>query len=201
MTAHHWPQRTAHLVNLSLMLVLTGSGFYIHRPTIPGLMGSARYIHYVAAFGLLVNLAWRIYYAFLGQYRDAREFKPQLRALPAQFRYYLFLSKHEVKEGQYNPLQRLAYLAVVLFIILQGVTGYAIGWPQGNMAPLVNALGLAEIRSIHYLTTWLLISFLILHLYLVLTETPHALAEMFLGRRRASLEHSVDRQVASELTR
>ncbi|MDI6812313.1 MAG: cytochrome b/b6 domain-containing protein [Desulfitobacteriaceae bacterium] len=197
-TTHHWPQRTAHIINLLLMLVLAGTGFYIHRPLVGGLMGLARYAHIVAAFVLLVNLAWRIYYAFLGQYKDAREFKPQLQALPRQIRYYLFLSNHEVKEGLYNPLQRLAYLAVVLLIILQGVTGYALGWPEGTMAVLVNALGLAEIRALHYLITWFLLTFLIVHLYLVLTETPHALSEMFLGRQQLLSTGSPEKHVARD---
>ncbi len=183
-TTHHWPQRTAHLLNLLLMLVLAGTGFYIHRPLVGGLMGLARYAHIVAAFVLLVNLAWRIYYAFLGQYKDAREFKPQLQALPRQIRYYLFLSNHEVKQGLYNPLQRLAYLGVIILLILQGILGFALGWPQGIMGFLANGLGLAEIRALHYLFTWFFITFVIIHLYLVLTETPQAFLEMFWGERR-----------------
>lgn len=193
---HPFPQRVAHAVNLLAIIALTASGFYIHRPSTPGPMSEVRYLHYVAAFILLTNLAVRIYYAFFGRYRDYREFKLNWRGLPKQIKYYLFLSTHEVKEGLYNPLQRLAYLAVVLLIVLQGITGFALAWPNGVMASLVGLLGLAEIRAIHYLFTWLFITFVIVHVYLVFTETPHALAEMFWGKRPARLNKGLSERTA-----
>lgn len=194
MNTHHFPQRVAHAVNLLAMITLAGTGFYIHRPTTPGIMSPVRYLHYVSAFILLVNLAVRIYYAFFGRYRDYREFKPNWGRLPQQIKYYLFLSKEEVKTGLYNPLQRLAYLGIVILLILQGITGFALGWPGGVMAFLVNSLGIAEIRAIHYLFTWLFITFVIVHIYLVFTETPQALGEMFLGRKHQPSKASLSQK-------
>lgn len=198
MHTHHFPQRAAHTVNLLAMLGLAGTGFYIHRPTTQGLMSPARYVHYVLGFVILINLCVRIYYAFLGRYKDYQEFKPNWRDLPQQIKYYLFLDKHEVKNGLYNPLQRLAYIGVILLLILQGITGFALGWPDGVMAFLVNQNGLAEIRAIHYLFTWMFICFVIVHLYLVLTESPKALAEMFWGGKPRALETPLDQKVARE---
>ncbi|CAA7600180.1 Cytochrome b561, bacterial/Ni-hydrogenase [Acididesulfobacillus acetoxydans] len=197
METHHLPQRVAHAVNLTAMVVLAATGFYLHRPAAYGQMGTIRYVHYVAAFVLLANLALRIYYAFLGRYRDYWEFKPNVRSLPQQVKYYLFLSNKDAKQGLYNPLQRLAYLAVILMIILQALTGFAMGWPQGTMSFLVGWLGLAEIRSIHYLFTWLFITFLVIHLYLVFTESPQAFWEMFTGRQRKE-SRSVGKNMAHE---
>lgn len=197
MNTHHLPQRVSHAVNLAAMVALATTGFYIHRPSVPGPMSTVRYVHYLAAFILLANLALRIYYAFLGRYHDYGEFKPNWRGLPQQLKYYLFLSNKDVKEGLYNPLQRLAYLGVILMIVLQGITGFALGWPQGMMSSLVGWLGLAEIRAIHYLFTWFFITFLVIHLYLVLTESPEALSEMFLGRERKE-KHPVQKKMAHE---
>jgi len=193
---HPFPQRVAHAVNLLAIIALAGSGFYIHRPSAPGLMGEVRYLHYVAAFILLTNLAVRIYYAFFGRFRDFSEFKPNWRDLPKQLKYYFFLSKQEVKNGLYNPLQRLAYLAVVILIVLQGLTGFALAWPNGVMSFLVNLLGLAEIRAVHYLFTWLFIAFVIVHVYLVFSEAPHALAEMFWGKQPTRLQGSLKGKAA-----
>lgn len=181
---HHLPQRVAHAVNLIAMVVLALTGFIIHRPSATAVMGTVRYVHYIAAFVLLINLCLRIYYAFLGRHRDYWEFSPYWRGLFAQIKYYLFISKKEVKKGLYNPLQQIAYLVVILMIICQAITGFALGWPQGAMSFLVNWLGLAEIRAIHYLFTWFFITFLVIHLYLVLTESPHALKEMFIGENK-----------------
>ncbi|WP_206812584.1 Ni/Fe-hydrogenase, b-type cytochrome subunit [Paradesulfitobacterium ferrireducens] len=198
MNTHHFPQRVAHALNLLAILALTASGFYIHRPSSPGLMGQVRYLHYIAGFVLLLNLAVRVYYAFFGRYRDYQEFKPNWRGLLQQIKYYFFLTKHEVKDGLYNPLQRLAYLGVVLLIVLQGITGFALGWPGGAMAFLVNLLGLAEIRAIHYLFTWVFITFIIIHLYLIFTEAPQALVEMFWRGKETNLNTGLNKKVARE---
>lgn len=180
---HPFAQRAYHGVNLFAMAVLTVTGFYIHRPFTEGGMGLTRYAHFLAMYVLLINLVLRIYYAFLGKYKDAGEFslgvgdwKPFWKTL----KFYAFLGEHPVT-GKYNPLQKLAYLTVIVLLLAQGITGFALYRPELFGDLIASLGGLQLIRTLHYLTMWVLLAFTITHIYMVFSETPDQVKLMFLG--------------------
>ena len=180
---HYLPQMLVHWVNLISMVVLVITGFYIHFPFTEGIMGGIRYVHYLAAFVFTFNIIFRLYYAFLGEHKDYFEFKPELKKLLGVAKYYAFIGPEQPKTGKYNALQKLAYIAVPFLILYQVVTGFAMAWPAGMMAGFIKLSGgLANLRAIHYLMTWVFISFTLIHVYLVFFEAPKQFWAMFFGK-------------------
>ncbi len=180
---HPLAQRIYHGINLLAIAGLTITGFYIHRPFTEGAMGLARSGHFLAMYILLINLVLRIYYAFLGKYKDAGEFSwgtKEWGNLWKTLKYYAFLGEHPVA-GKYNPLQKLAYLTVVLLLVVQGVTGFALYRPELSADLAVSLGGLQLVRAIHFLTMWVLLAFTVTHIYMVFAETPDQVKLMFLG--------------------
>jgi Ni/Fe-hydrogenase 1 B-type cytochrome subunit len=182
----YFPQRVAHLVNLIAIILLAVTGFYIYYPFAERMMGAARYLHYVLGFVLVLNLFWRVYYAFFGKHKDYYEFKPEFGKILPVVKYYLFMGNPVVTRGKYNPLQKLTYLGIPFLIIAQACTGIALANP--DLAPgFVTALGgLANVRALHYLGTWVFICVTLLHVYAVLFEKPQHLPAMFFGKQTGS---------------
>ncbi|HHW08320.1 MAG TPA: Ni/Fe-hydrogenase, b-type cytochrome subunit [Clostridia bacterium] len=178
----HWPQRLAHLINLIAIVLLIFTGFYIYYPFAAGLMGAARYFHYIAAFVLILNMVWRVYYAFFGKYRDYYEYKPELGKILRVVKYYCFMGEAPAARGRYNALQKLAYLSIPFLVMYQACTGMALAMPD-RLAGFIEALGgMANVRALHYFGTWLFICFVLIHLYMVFSEKPYQVMVMFLGK-------------------
>ncbi|HHY60323.1 MAG TPA: Ni/Fe-hydrogenase, b-type cytochrome subunit [Clostridia bacterium] len=178
----HFPQKLAHFINLLAIFLLIITGFYIYYPFAAGMMGAARYLHYIGAFVLVLNLIWRVYYAFFGKYRDYYEYKPEPGKILQVVKYYCFVGDAPAYRGRYNALQKLAYFTIPFLIIYQACTGAALAMPD-RVAGFVQALGgLANVRALHYFGTWLFICFVLIHLYMVLTEKPYQIKVMFFGR-------------------
>jgi len=179
-------QRITHLINLINIAALTISGFFIHFPIDGVPMNLIRNIHFIFMYLLIFNGIVRIYYAFFGKYKDWRNFvlsREDWRNLIPQIKYYLFLGK-KPKTGKYNPLQKLAYLALPLLALVQIVTGAILYWPE-TFASLANAFGgLGAVRGMHYVAMWLIIAIVVVHVYMVFTEAREQLWQMFLGRTR-----------------
>lgn len=189
----HLPQKLAHLINLMAIFLLIITGFYIYYPFAGGLMGTARYLHYLGAFVLVLNLVWRVYYAFFGQHRDYYEYKPELGKVLQVVKYYCFMAGAPLYRGRYNALQKLAYLAIPFLILYQACTGMALAMPD-RLAGFVRALGgLANVRALHYFGTWLFISFVLIHLYMVFTEKPYQIKVMFFGKETHQTKPAVKR--------
>ena len=66
---HPMPFVLTHWINLLAMFFLALSGFYIHYPIVPGLMGLARGTHFFWMFVLLINLIVRLVLMFCRQGR------------------------------------------------------------------------------------------------------------------------------------
>ncbi|GAW90925.1 cytochrome b/b6 domain-containing protein [Calderihabitans maritimus] len=185
-TDYPFPQRVMHYLHLIGIITLVFTGFLIHHPPQGTSQSALRVVHVLVGIIVLVVVLVRIYYAFNGFYRDAHQFalrRDDWRNLPAVIRHYLTL-KGELPphSGKYNPLQKLSYLGVVVLVLAQSLTGMALYWP-GTFSGLVASLeGLAGVRASHYALTWLLITFIMVHLYMVISETPDRLRLMLLGQ-------------------
>ena len=159
------------------------TGVYIGNPFIPGgdgafVMGWVRFVHYVAGYALTISLLARIYWMFVGNHHASwRAFMPWLtetgrRNFIKMFRYYTFTGKQISYEVGHNPVAAMAYAGIFVLYLVQVLSGFALYAqyrPDGAMAslfmPLVTLFGNQGLRLTHHLVMWLLIGFVINHIY------------------------------------
>lgn len=174
-----------HWVHLICMAVLIATGFYISLAFVPGWMRSARWLHLSAGFVILVNLLARVYWALIGRSasikhrtrldRDWRNFGPQPRnrgQLLPMIRYYLFLKREHPATGKYNPIQKITYVFWGALLLFQGWTGSILHWSNtrfwGSQASIFG--NLMDVRTTHFMTMWVFIVTVMVHVYLALAE-------------------------------
>ncbi|HLO27233.1 MAG TPA: Ni/Fe-hydrogenase, b-type cytochrome subunit [Geobacteraceae bacterium] len=178
------PVRVTHWVNVLSIITLSVTGIYIgtaktlaHEPS-QFIMGWIRFVHFVAAYAFSISVASRIYWMFAGnKYASWREFVPFLTHEGRQrmfdtLKYYTFIGKKAPHPVGHNTLAGTAYLAVFgLYLIMIG-TGFAL---YSERAPLSLVHKLTwwmfilfsnqGIRLTHHMVMWLLIGFVIHHIY------------------------------------
>ncbi|CUU39693.1 MULTISPECIES: Ni/Fe-hydrogenase, b-type cytochrome subunit [Helicobacter] len=140
-----------------------------------------RNVHLVMGFVLIAISCFRLYLFFFDkkslperisftQVKDAKVWVAQIRA-------YLFLGAHPHINGAYNPIQFVTYFFLAILVLLMSLTGivlYYNVYGDGLGAILafcfkwVEALcgGLANVRSIHHLSTWAFMIFIPVHIYM-----------------------------------
>lgn len=181
---HPLPQRLFHWVNLVAVGMLIITGLMINSPAYAENVGTIIYIHLTFAYIFLANGFGRIYYSFFGKYRDFGEFalRPSdWKPFWETVRYYLFLGPL-IHRTKYNPLQKLAYLFLILLGLVQAATGLAMLWPKSGWG-FVNRItgGLVGTWFVHYLVMWIFVFIIIIHLYLVFTEPTSSVLLMLFG--------------------
>lgn len=202
--AHPLPDRVCHWIHLACMVVLAFTGFFIHFP-FGGLgMDLMRDLHFVAMWLIIINLAIRLVLLFTlktANVKGTREvagdwvnFIPQpenRHQFWETIKYYLFLRKTHPISGKYNPLQKLAYVAMQLLLVLQAITGFAIYGKTdqlfGSLTTMVG--GLMIMREAHYFIMWAFILITMIHVYLSAAEDVEALPLMFAGKETPLGEH------------
>jgi Ni/Fe-hydrogenase b-type cytochrome subunit len=143
--------------------------------TIPGyfwLAGGRRW-HFFFAWLFVLNGILYCAYNFLNGHVKKFLLGPHAAVkIPAMILYYLHLRRESPQEGEYNPLQRMAYTGVFFiltpFVVLSGLA----------MSPELNAGfnslpalfgGRQSARSIHFVCTFLFAAFTFGHVFMVLT--------------------------------
>jgi Ni/Fe-hydrogenase b-type cytochrome subunit len=143
--------------------------------TIPGyfwLAGGRRWHFFFAWLFVLNGLLYFVYNLLNGHLRKFLFTPRDAVKVPAMVLYYLHLRRKSPQEGEYNPLQKLAYTSV-LFILtpLVLLTGLAMS-PQLDVAfhwlPAVFG-GRQSARSIHFILAFGLALFTFAHVFMVLT--------------------------------
>jgi Ni/Fe-hydrogenase 1 B-type cytochrome subunit len=195
----------AHWTHLVSMVVLAFTGAYIHYPFFEWQMAVARTLHFIFMYVVLAAFVARLYFALFGRSatlaasrtlrRDARNFVPQAEnrgQLLEIAKYYLFLRKTHPATGKYNPLQKLAYSAMGLLLVMQAVTGFTMYSPLRDTPFLVwvtgSLGGLMAVRQIHYLTMWAFIALVMGHVYLSVAEGLRQLPLMLWWRESTPAE-------------
>lgn len=170
----HWSQAV-------LVVVLLFSGFAIHGSHAWLDFRSAVTVHETAAWLLVALWLFALFWQFTtGQWR---QYIPTLKNLDRVARYYvlgiLTGAPHPyrvTRRHKHNPLQRLAYLMVLAVInplIWASGLAYLFWGRLHSVAPAW--LGLEQVALIHTLAAFLMLLFLIVHLYLATTgHTPLA---------------------------
>ena len=181
MRINHWTVAVS-------IFVLIVTGFYIAKPfTINAgetvnkfFMGNVRYIHILFGTFLIFLSIWRLYLAFFSRFHaDWKDFLAwtDIKALIQQIKFYMLISKHPEKKYLYGPMQALAYMGCWFMVVVITVTGLILmgaGYHAGLaslaayvLKPIENLLGgLAMVRYIHHIFTWLFILFIIVHIYM-----------------------------------
>lgn len=177
-----------HWINMICCILLIISGLLIHFPFIPNIMGICRGVHITCGIILIVNLIVRIILAFFvkdtqvggtrkGLDRDIKNFLPSDKnkgQLLSWIKYYLFLKKDHPTGTKFGSLQKLCYFLVPFLILALGLTGLCLwgttsSW--GLCTWLTNLVGGAmNMRIIHYTLMWVMIVFIIIHVYLATIE-------------------------------
>ena len=182
MRANHWGTMTC-------ILILIPTGFYIADPFAVGagetidkfLMGNMRYVHYLFGVILMFLFIWRLYLAFFSRFHaDWKDFFAwtDWKNTVKQIKFYTLISEEKhAHEGLYGPLQSITYAGVMVMLLLMVITGMIMagaghdagftGWIYFFVKPLQNLMGgLVTVRFIHHIITWLIILFMVIHIYM-----------------------------------
>lgn len=183
-----WPLRFTHWISALTVTVLIVTGFYIGAPyfTTWGeasshfMMGWARFLHFAAAALIVAAAILRVYWLFAGN-KWARwnallpVRKKNWKNLWKMLKYYFLVRQESMPHYLgHHPLQQLSYTAIYLVVIIQVFTGFAmygLSDPGGFfhtwfawVGPFFG--GIQNARFAHHALTWILITFIPLHIYL-----------------------------------
>jgi len=167
----HWSQAI-------LILFLMLSGFEIHGSiSFLGFENAVKY-HNVAAWAFMILIVFAVFWHFTtGEWK---QYVPTFQNFRAQLDFYLFgifrNAPHPTKKtllSKLNPLQRLTYLGlkvlVIPIMVISGIFYMLYRYPQKDGIVALNIEGLEIIAVLHTIGAFLLIAFLIVHLYLMTT--------------------------------
>jgi thiosulfate reductase cytochrome b subunit len=170
----HWSQAL-------LIIVMMFTGFAIHGSHRWMAFESAVTLHTQAAWALITLWVFAIFWHFTtGEWK---QYIPTTEKLAAMVKYYLtgiFTdAPHPFRQTtlkKHNPLQRLAYLGVKLFINpLLWVTGLLYLFYNDWTAWGIGGLSLATVAIAHTVGAFLMLIFFIVHVYFATTgHTPTA---------------------------
>lgn len=192
--------RLTHWLNAAAMTMMIMSGWRIYNAsplfgfsfpawaTLGGWLGGAIAWHLAAVWLLVVNgLLYVGYGLAAGHFR--RHFLPLTpRLVWRDFRAAVTLRlAHRV--GSYNAVQRLFYVAALIFSLLAVASGLAL-WKPVQLFWLADLMGGYEIaRRVHFLAMAGLVGFVVVHLALV-ALVPRTLPAMVTGRARVPAEEA-----------
>jgi len=187
------PVRIFHWINALSITILAITGFIISNPiaVLSGAeasdlywFGTFRFIHFTTAYIFLFNIILRIYWSFVGnKYSSWKSFWPFTKKMYHNFLHVLkvdILLRHEKHPDindlsvGHNSIAGLSYAILFLMAFVQVFTGFGLyapmsGWWLPHLFDWVVPLlgGDFIVRTIHHITTWLFILFVLIHVYLV----------------------------------
>jgi len=174
-------ERFWHWTQAILIFFLAFTGFEIHGSiSFFGYLNAVRY-HNIAAYAFIVLIIFAIFWHLsTGEWK---QYLPTLEHIRTQIDYYLFgifrNAPHPTKKtvlSKLNPLQKLVYLGLKILVIpimvISGLLYMFYRYPQkgGGIAGL-NISSIEPIALMHTFGAFLLIAFVIAHLYLITTGT------------------------------
>ncbi len=180
------PVRLTHWLIFLSVVVLSATGFYIGNPffVVTGearqhfFTGTVKLVHSYAAIVFTLSLVSRLAWMLLGN-PHARwdQFIPwsreRRRGVVQMTRYYLFLTRHPTRGAGHNALAGLTYAFVYALLSLQALTGLGLYGKAAHVGSLMRRFGfLADVfggpqyaRWLHHGFMWLLLGFVVHHLY------------------------------------
>ncbi|HET6719828.1 MAG TPA: cytochrome b/b6 domain-containing protein [Rhodocyclaceae bacterium] len=174
-------ERFWHWAQAGLIMLMMFTGFAIHGSHRMIGFATAVEIHTFAAWALITLWCFAIFWHFTtGEWK---QYIPTTEKLGAMVKYYLTgiftNAPHPFRQTtlqKHNPLQRLAYLGVKLFINpLLWITGLAYLFYNDWAALGLGGLSLQWVALAHTASAFLMLSFFVVHVYFATTgHTPTA---------------------------
>jgi formate dehydrogenase gamma subunit len=171
-------ERFWHWMQALLIFFLAFSGFEIHGSyNFFGFKEAVEY-HTIAAYMLIILIIFSIFWHFTtGEWK---QYLPTFQNVKAQLNYYIFgifkNAPHPTKKtvlSKLNPLQKLTYfglkIMVIPVIVTSGLFYMFYRYPTSNGIEAMNIQSLEVIAVIHTIAAFLLVAFIIVHLYLITT--------------------------------
>ncbi len=171
-------ERFWHWAQAALIIFLGVTGFEIHGSIrFFGYDQAVRY-HNAAAMSFLTLIVFAIFWHFTtGEWR---QYLPTWKNLRAQAEYYVFgifrNAPHPTRKtvlSKLNPLQKLVYaglkVLVIPVMVITGLLYMFYRYPQRYEVLSLNIGGLQLIATLHTIGAFFLVSFFIMHLYLITT--------------------------------
>jgi|GEM_PF-94094 thiosulfate reductase cytochrome b subunit len=171
-------ERFWHWTQAALIFFLALTGFEIHGSlTFFGYKNAVEY-HNVAAYLFIALIAFAIFWHFAtGEWK---QYIPTAKNLKAQINYYLLgifrNEPHPTKKAvlsKLNPLQKLVYLGLKVLVIpvmvVSGLLYMYYRYPQGETIVGLDISSIAPFALLHTLGAFVLLAFIIVHLYLITT--------------------------------
>lgn len=171
-------ERFWHWMQALLIFFLAFTGFEIHGSyEFLGFAEAVRY-HNFAAYSLLILIIFAIFWHLTtGEWK---QYVPTLRNIQAQLNYYIFgifkNAPHPTKKTvltKLNPLQKITYfglkMMVIPIIVTSGLLYILYRYPSSQGITAINIQTLEVIAIIHTIGAFMLIMFIIVHLYLITT--------------------------------
>lgn len=201
-------ERFWHWMQSLLIFFLAATGFEIHGMySFFGYQNAVTY-HNFAAYSFIILIIFAIFWHFsTGEWR---QYIPTTKFLKAQLNYYLFgifrNEPHPTKKSvlsKLNPLQKLTYLGLKILVIptmvISGLLYMFYRYPhEGNIEGL-NIDSVYLIAIFHTAGAFLLMSFIVVHLYLITTgETITSnLKAMITGYEEVEIKEETNDETSS----
>jgi thiosulfate reductase cytochrome b subunit len=173
-------ERFWHWMQSILIFFLAFTGFEVHGSFEFFGYHNAVIYHNIAAYSFIVLIVFAIFWHFAtGEWK---QYLPTLTNMKAQINYYLFgifkNAPHPTRKTQLsklNPLQKLVYLGLKLLVIpimvISGLIYMYYRYPQQSGISGLNIESIGFVAILHTAGAFLLIGFVIVHLYLITTGT------------------------------
>ena len=167
--------------------------------TLPGTqwLAMARAWHFFFAWVFVLNGLAYMAYAVASRHlaRDLAPTRADLAGIGAAVRDHLrFRHPRGEAAKRYNVLQKLVYLAVIFVLLpLAVLMGLAMSpWLDSALTGWVDVVGGRQsARSIHFIVAWLLVAFVLVHVFqVIVTGLCNNLRAMITGRYRVPTEPS-----------
>lgn len=179
------PVRMSHWLNIVSITSLIITGYYISNPFMHATTEDAsitalmRFIHFISAYVLVGSFILRMYWLFAGnKFARIKEFFPfgsEKRKEALDFiKFYCFLKKDVHHPIGHNAVAAFTYGSIYLSLLFAILTGFGL-YSQSMSGFLANLLGGwiflifsdGTVRLIHHFIMWLLMAFLVVHVYIV----------------------------------
>ena len=177
------PTRLIHWGLVASILVLALSGLYIGNPALLPMgqhltMSDIKAVHYATGLIFIALLIARFIWMFSGnRYERLNQFLPLQRERRAlivpSIKYYSFLRREPPPVVGHNPLAGLTYFILLLMLVVEAATGLALKGLESGRGSLLwsgthwifSLAHIPTIRFVHHLILWLIVGFLIHHVY------------------------------------
>jgi Ni/Fe-hydrogenase 1 B-type cytochrome subunit len=183
------PVRFYHWLNALAILVLCVTGYLIGTPLAIQRgreawacywFGTARFIHFVAAFIFFFNFVFRLYWGFVGnRYAGWKNFiiyrKAQLKEIKDVLAVDILQADNTpIETIGHNAMAGFTYFLTFLAFLFQTLTGFALYAPMSHswfpkLFTWITAMlgGDFAVRQWHHAFMWFFILFAMVHIYLV----------------------------------